>query len=638
VVTWRKIPLTPPRYGVWCVHAGIITLVLGTATYYGNKVEGRVRIYTDASGPTSVDQFYDTDERSLYVRTGRDIPVGIPLPSLPRFQQYDVGLGNGDSLRRRHLWGIQPVVSADDEDGRPVQENVAEMVYGKGEMPKGGMSIDVIGYYPYANVRTDFDSTDPASKVTGVELSMGDPADPQTMSDWYVVASDPRYRTDSDHMMETQHLDGDAEVAAKVAEAAGQLFRLDVTLSGQPEAGGPITLYVRPGQTYPVGKTGYTLAFDRYDPAFPMFETHEPVAALTLLVTGPDGQRFRRMVLNGKPGQSDFRLAAPGVPPMRMRSAKPLDGGAFQAVFSLQDPYLLMPQDKSVKHTLLTPAGSKELVDVEVQYPATATVHHFPTGSGDVLLAAPSQDEMGAPADGSADADHPAIRVHLERHDHLDPQDSVVVVPPRQREEQADQDGLYQVVKLRIRLGDWSREVVVPYVPAAADRLRQDPWRGGFVTLPGAVAPLQFQLGSTRRPLPATLTLDSFKVIPFPGGSDTPEAFIQDYRSTVTMSGNDDADTLTEVASLNHPIYFDGGRWLFFQAAYDPNVPHTWTQLGIGNRPAVRVMVSGCIMIFGGLLYAFYVKPIIIRRMKQRALEAAAARARPQPSAELVGS
>ncbi len=55
VVTWRKIPLTPPRYGVWCVHAGIITLVLGTATYYGNKLEGRVRIYADpAAGPSSV--------------------------------------------------------------------------------------------------------------------------------------------------------------------------------------------------------------------------------------------------------------------------------------------------------------------------------------------------------------------------------------------------------------------------------------------------------------------------------------------------------------------------------------------------------------------------------------------------------
>src|SRR5436305_1495801 len=29
VVTWTRIPFTPPRYGVWCIHSGIIILVLG---------------------------------------------------------------------------------------------------------------------------------------------------------------------------------------------------------------------------------------------------------------------------------------------------------------------------------------------------------------------------------------------------------------------------------------------------------------------------------------------------------------------------------------------------------------------------------------------------------------------------------
>ncbi len=92
------------------------------------------------------------------------------------------------------------------------------------------------------------------------------------------------------------------------------------------------------------------------------------------------------------------------------------------------------------------------------------------------------------------------------------------------------------------------------------------------------------------------------------------------------------------MASLNHPIYFNGGRWLFFQAAYDPNVPHTWTQLGVGNRPAVRVMEAGCGLIVAGLLYAFYLKPVIIRRMKERALaEAADRQRRPGPAAARAG-
>ena len=30
-VTANRIPLTPPRYGVWCIHSGIITLILGMA-------------------------------------------------------------------------------------------------------------------------------------------------------------------------------------------------------------------------------------------------------------------------------------------------------------------------------------------------------------------------------------------------------------------------------------------------------------------------------------------------------------------------------------------------------------------------------------------------------------------------------
>jgi hypothetical protein len=655
VVTWRKIPLTPPRYGVWCVHAGIITLVLGTAAHYANKLEGRARLYADpVAGPSEIDHYYDKDERSLYVRTGRDTPAAFPLPTLPRFQQYDATTGNEGGLRRRGLWDLQPTLTAADREGRPVKESLTELVGATGDL-----RVDVIGYYPYADVQTNFDASDPASNTTGVELSMSDPMDPQAARDWYVVASDPRFKTHIDDFSEAQHLDGDADVATKVADAAGQIFRLDATVDGRPGGDKPAVLYVHAGETYPIGTTGYTVKVESFDPAWPMASTGEQVPALTLLVTTP-AKQFRRMVLNGHPeATSDFRLGGPSDPPVKMRSPKPLDS-AIHIQFAFQDPYHLMPQTRAVRHTLLTPTGSKELVDVEVAATAVATVHHFPTGSGDIALAATVSDDEPA----EAAAAHPSIKVHVERREHLDPTDTATPVPPRQRESQADEDGLFQAVKLRLRLGSWARDIVVPYQPYAYDRVQPDPWRGGMVTLPGAVAPLQFQLGNTRRPLPTRLTLvpfvdpkitdprkrhiDALEVVPFPGGTDAPDAFIQDFRSTITMSGSDDSDTLTEVASLNHPVYFDGGRWLFFQAAYDPEVPHAWTQLGIGNRPAVRVMVTGCGMIFLGLLYAFYAKPVIVRRMKQRALAAAAERAavrgfpvpakQPADAAELVES
>ena len=630
VVTWRKIPLTPPRYGVWCVHAGIITLVLGTAIHYGNKVEGRVRIFTDASGPTTVEHYYDKDERALYVRTGRDLPASFPLPTLPRFQEYDEATGNVATLRSRGLWDKPLTLTTQDRNGKPELESLADLVGAKGDL-----RVDVVGYYPYADVRTNFDSTDPASTVTGVELSMADPMDPQSARDWYVVASDPRFKTHIDDFSEAQNIEGDADVATKVADAAGQIFRLDVTAAGRPGGDKPAVLYVHVGESYPIGATGYTLKVENFNPAFPMASTHEPVPALTLLITTPTKQ-FRRMVLSGHPeSTSDFRLGGANEPPVKMRSAKPLDS-VIQVQFAFQDPYQLMPQERAVRHTLLTPTGSKALVDVEVSGTGAASVRRFPDGNGDVALAATMSDDMPPEAGGA----HPSIKVHLERRDHLDPVDTVTPVPPRQRQSQTDEDGTQQVVKLRVRLGSWSRDVVVPYASDAADRLRLDPWHGGNVTLPGAVAPLQFQLGNTQRPLPCRLALVNFKVIPFPGAPDSPDtAFNEDFRSTIEMSGSNDADTLTDVASLNHPIYFNGGRWLFFQAAYDPNVPHAWTQLGIGNRPAVPIMITGCVMIFIGLMYAFYAKPIIIRRMKQRALEAAAQRAtRPKTVAELVGS
>ena len=42
--------------------------------------------------------------------------------------------------------------------------------------------------------------------------------------------------------------------------------------------------------------------------------------------------------------------------------------------------------------------------------------------------------------------------------------------------------------------------------------------------------------------------------------------------------------------------------------------------LGVGNRPGVTTMTVACVMIVTGLLYAFYLKPVLIRRMKERAI------------------
>jgi ResB-like family len=142
----------------------------------------------------------------------------------------------------------------------------------------------------------------------------------------------------------------------------------------------------------------------------------------------------------------------------------------------------------------------------------------------------------------------------------------------------------------------------------------------GVVQIPGATAALQLQLGYTCRPLPVSLLLKNFEMVPYSGGMATSNTMFRDFKSTLELTDGD-GHVETDETSLNSPIYYDHGNWIFFQAGYDPDGQSS--TIGVGNRPGVVVMLSGCVMIVLGLLYAFYVKPVVIRRMKAKAMERA---------------
>ena len=187
VVTWKRIPLTPPRYGVWCVHIGIITLILGTSFYYNRKLEGRVRLFTNAAaGPVSTDHFYDKDERSLYVKVN-DAPWSwYPLPRLPRFKDYDQSLDNADELAQRGLHDISPTAALRDDPSAPtVNKTLSQWMQWKDPV-----KFDIVGYYTYAQTTTQF-VDDPTSSTTGVRLTVPDVHEDQDVQAW-VVQADPR--------------------------------------------------------------------------------------------------------------------------------------------------------------------------------------------------------------------------------------------------------------------------------------------------------------------------------------------------------------------------------------------------------------------------------------------------------------
>src|SRR5258708_5582198 len=200
VVTWRRIPLTPPRYGVWCVHAGIILLILGTSYYYHDKVEGTLRLYTNPQfGPVSTDHFYDKDERALYVKIDGTLWNWYALPSLPRFKAYDSALGNGAYLNHTDLANITPYIDVQDDRSKPpVRSSLSKTLGWKDEL-----KLDVVGYYPYANISTHFEE-DPQASVAGLRMTLPDVHEGQDFETW-LVSSAPRYRFNTLQGTELHH-------------------------------------------------------------------------------------------------------------------------------------------------------------------------------------------------------------------------------------------------------------------------------------------------------------------------------------------------------------------------------------------------------------------------------------------------
>ena len=588
-VTWRRIPLTPPRYGVWCVHCGIITLIVGASLYYHFKFEGRTLLAINHT----VNSYYDSTERALYARVLEHQVYGTAaLPSLPRFGAYDA-THDPRRLARADLTNISRLspVGSDSDAPQALSSwlGIAQPV-----------RLDIVGFYPYADVIQDV-VEDPASNDVGVELNLISPhAD--SAGSLSLTAADPTARRMMFESTELEHRDVSETSLAAIRQSASKMFHLSVALPGHPAR----QLEVEPEGTYPLADVGYTITVDAYDPAFQLFGTQERVAAIRLHIVSAapaPPREFWRMILAGRPLQTDFKMDPATTPPMvpGNRQKTPIDKDLVLE-FSVDDLLGLLPSQGDQKHTFFT-AGDSQIIDVQASFTKPVQIVDLSSG-GQVQL----------PFEGST------IAAAVRRVNHFRVISHVVQTPPARRVKDQDESGEKQVVVVRVTAGDWSQDVPVPFaLYAAPDMLTLEPtqpWEMGVVKIPGAQGPLQLQLGFVSRPMPAQLTLKKFELVHYPGGQGENGPFL-DFRSTLEIV-DPAGEHSVDVASNNNPVYFDGGRWIFFQAGYDPQ--GQFSIIGVGNRPGVFVMVGGCAMIVLGVLYAFYVKPMVIRRMKVAAL------------------
>jgi hypothetical protein len=588
VVTLNRIPLTPPRYGVWCIHCGIITLIMGTSLYYHLKVEGKTLIPLGHM----VNLFYDSGERALYARVLKGELYGMrPLPALPRFGNYDAS-HDPQRLHRRSLSGIGSFtpIGLPSGTGNDLQSWLG--------LSKP-VSIDIVGFYSYADVVEDV-LNDRASNETGVDVDVQQRKAGEN-SHFMLRTIDPSAAHQFYGSTELEYRQVSPESLGDIEASVGKLFDLSASIDGKNLARTPLGI----GKKVDIG--GYGITVESFNPAFPMFGTHEEVQAMTLHIEPPAGKgvkEFWRMILGGRSLQTDFKMDPATTPPFVKgnRQKEPIDKSLVLG-FNLSDPAALMPTGSEDKHVFLT-TGTKTLIDIHVSMNAASEISDLSAGGEVGLL------------DGSD-----VIPATVRRRDHFRVVSHVEPTAKENQNKDQGDSGTKQVAVVRVKCSDFSQDVPVPCdLYAAPDPTILEPmipWSMGLVQIPGASAPLQLQLGFTCRPMPVAMLLKNFEMVPYAGGMAGGSTMFRDFRSTLELT-DADGNRQTAVASLNEPVYYDHGSWIFFQAGYDPDGQSS--TIGVGNRPGVIVMLSGCVLIVSGLLYAFYVKPIVIRRMKNAAL------------------
>lgn len=628
-VTLCRIPLTPPRYGVWTIHLGIILLVLSLSAYYSRKIEG----YVPLSKGQTASSFYDRWERALYVRTQFSTSRGSPLVGLPRFNEYDDSLGNGDYLKQPDLRGLNPRLTVIEQ----ATGNRNSVTLGEALGLKDPVKLDIVGYYPYGQIERW--KTDPNSKGTGVKIRRADSAE-DSQAAWLVAngsAADAVIPV-GPAAIEYRHLPAQADVDV-ATQAAQKLHTLTIQIgaTNRVEA-------VEPGDELTID--GYKIVVEGFTPSFALSSNDGKQAdMLTLLVTPPGGKMFRRTVLAGSNQQTDFDLNAEGAGPFGKRLREGLLDSKLTLGYRFSDPTKLLSTvaDTTVKYVLFTADDSPGITMLRVSSREPSVVNK---ADAEVHLHVTAPPAMFA---GGDHADHVDVAdLLVTRVDHVAPSDSVTSVPKEKRARDVAQSGRGQVVKVKVTCGEWSQVVPVPYDPFAA----QNTWPSTRIAIPGANGDFQLMLGNQLRTLPVDVKLEKFEAIPYAGGDQSGRSIMRDFRSSVTLmpretrDGSPAGEPIEATASMNEPafiklaspvFFLPGESWLFSQASWDPSNLDT-TVLQVGNRPAVGTMIAACLMIFAGLMYAFYAKPLVIRRMKANALKRAAETRRvakqPEPKRE----
>ena len=535
---------------------------------------------------------------ALYVRRpGETRWVERPVIGLPLYNDYvpdlnEVFLGPAESAEPRSLRVMIPAAAADD--------------------PAPGVVFEATGYLRYGQMRTRLipGGTDAApNPVAAVDVSDSEGRAAQ----YRLIASDPQKRSADGGVLAIRQISDEEQLAPLLAQPT-LVFRVpsrNITLT---ESVKDAALTDKDAQWRPIGPvdSGYAYRVVAVQDDLAIGGRELSVAILELRT--PAGE-FRRWTFSDATMSRDL---APGEDPM---AAMKRGGESFT--------------DKSL----------------EVEYRP---------GNGlalALLVAGPEAgrlrlvDSLGRPEARVVDVT-PRIPVELAAGVKLTVTDWMpnamqeskpFVVPQSQR--QRDARELFSM--MRVNQVVPAKAAVAPTAPGAAsastaewltyhpyvfdraqDVLRRYWLTPSTLTLADGTA-LEVLFSRQREPLPAPVALETFELTTEVGGFSGQSSSIRNYTSVVRFQETGGTWGAPERLSVNEPVEFDGMS--FFQSQWDPpeearqggmaSAGLNYTVLGVGNRHGVWVQLIGCIVACLGMMYAFYVKPVIKRRNERLVLE-----------------
>jgi hypothetical protein len=137
---------------------------------------------------------------------------------------------------------------------------------------------------------------------------------------------------------------------------------------------------------------------------------------------------------------------------------------------------------------------------------------------------------------------------------------------------------------------------------------------------------IEVMFGRQRRDLPAPVVLEDFVLTAHIGGFSGDAGQIRNWTSELRFLPESGEPVEREI-SVNNPKHFGG--LAYFQSFWDAprasqgrptSAGMAFTGLGIGNREGVWTALIGSCLSVIGMIYTFYVKPIIRRRRRERVL------------------